>query len=427
MVKSWLVQDQTVLGKDYSNLLIADSLLKTIWFINAPCYDNEALASPKANGCKDPFSLSGPSVSVNQCKMEKHRAVYDLEGVQLDVDTMDDGKTQFKRMYICFKVLKEGWTSCRRVIGLDGCFLKLACRGELLTAMGRDSNNKMFPMAWAVLTILSDGHKGLIKAVKELLLNDEHRLCTRHIYVNFKKKWNGLHYKSLFWGAETSTLELFEVRKADEGFGVNLNTKTCTCKRWNLSGIPCIHAVVAYCMLNQDPGIGVSSWYSKQMWVDAYSYFIKPVEKGHNRARCYNQTRPKPQQEKRKPGKKSQQATNQPFNPPNADPTFADPSADPSFADSSFTNPSALDPSYADPCFTDPSAADPNQSFTGLLNYVEQQRMDAEITALADMNEAEEREARRNDAMLKGFSRRQKRREFIEREVLVDGEDYLRG
>ncbi|GJR78223.1 retrovirus-related pol polyprotein from transposon TNT 1-94 [Tanacetum coccineum] len=49
MVKSWLVQDQTVIGKDYSNLLIADSLLKTIWFINAPCYGNEALASPKAN------------------------------------------------------------------------------------------------------------------------------------------------------------------------------------------------------------------------------------------------------------------------------------------------------------------------------------------------------------------------------------------
>ncbi|GJZ43763.1 hypothetical protein Tco_0591018 [Tanacetum coccineum] len=46
---SWLVQDQTVLGNDYSNLLIADSLLKTIWFINALCYDNEALASPNTN------------------------------------------------------------------------------------------------------------------------------------------------------------------------------------------------------------------------------------------------------------------------------------------------------------------------------------------------------------------------------------------
>ncbi|GJY05208.1 hypothetical protein Tco_0371148 [Tanacetum coccineum] len=58
LVKSWLVQDQTVLGKDYSNLLIVDSLLKTIWFINAPCYGNEALASPKANGiCSNILSL----------------------------------------------------------------------------------------------------------------------------------------------------------------------------------------------------------------------------------------------------------------------------------------------------------------------------------------------------------------------------------
>ncbi|GJV47689.1 hypothetical protein Tco_1437901 [Tanacetum coccineum] len=58
MVKSWLVQDQTVLGKDYSNLLIADSLLKTIWFINVPCYCNEALASPKANELTIPEQMA---------------------------------------------------------------------------------------------------------------------------------------------------------------------------------------------------------------------------------------------------------------------------------------------------------------------------------------------------------------------------------
>ncbi|GKF41391.1 hypothetical protein Tco_0124733 [Tanacetum coccineum] len=63
--------------------------------------------------------------------------------------------------------------------------------------MGRDSNNQMFPMAWAV---------GIIEAVKELLPHAEHRLCARYIYANFKKKWNGLHYKSLFWGATASTL-----------------------------------------------------------------------------------------------------------------------------------------------------------------------------------------------------------------------------
>ncbi|GJR77018.1 hypothetical protein Tco_0089383 [Tanacetum coccineum] len=37
---------KTALGKDFSNLFIVDSLLKTIWFINAPCYCNEALAIP---------------------------------------------------------------------------------------------------------------------------------------------------------------------------------------------------------------------------------------------------------------------------------------------------------------------------------------------------------------------------------------------
>ncbi|GJU67572.1 hypothetical protein Tco_1253831 [Tanacetum coccineum] len=44
LVKSWLVQDQTVLGKDYSNLVDSDSLLKNLaWFINAHVMDNEAL------------------------------------------------------------------------------------------------------------------------------------------------------------------------------------------------------------------------------------------------------------------------------------------------------------------------------------------------------------------------------------------------
>ncbi|GJT30466.1 putative ribonuclease H-like domain-containing protein [Tanacetum coccineum] len=38
--------EQTGFGKDFSNPLIVDILLKTIWFINAPCFCNEALAIP---------------------------------------------------------------------------------------------------------------------------------------------------------------------------------------------------------------------------------------------------------------------------------------------------------------------------------------------------------------------------------------------
>ncbi|GJS78578.1 hypothetical protein Tco_0728459, partial [Tanacetum coccineum] len=83
MVKSWLVQDQTVLGKDYSNLLIADSLLKTIWFINTPCYGNEALASPKANELTIPEqTATGKGTSnVYGCVAEKTKLLIKMESV----------------------------------------------------------------------------------------------------------------------------------------------------------------------------------------------------------------------------------------------------------------------------------------------------------------------------------------------------------
>ena len=50
--------------------------------------------------------------------------------------------------------MKEGWKlGCRKIIALDGCFLKKPNFGELLTAVGRDGNNHIFPVAWAVVTV----------------------------------------------------------------------------------------------------------------------------------------------------------------------------------------------------------------------------------------------------------------------------------
>ncbi|GKD07676.1 hypothetical protein Tco_1187361 [Tanacetum coccineum] len=53
----------------------------------------------------------------------------------------------------------------------------------------------------AFLTIISDGHKGLMEVVHTMLPYAKHMQCARHIYANFKKKWNGLHYKFLLGGA----------------------------------------------------------------------------------------------------------------------------------------------------------------------------------------------------------------------------------
>ena len=37
--------------------------------------------------------------------------------------------------------------------GLDGCFLKGPCQGQLLAVVSKDSNNQMFPVAWSVVEI----------------------------------------------------------------------------------------------------------------------------------------------------------------------------------------------------------------------------------------------------------------------------------
>ncbi|GJU99611.1 putative ribonuclease H-like domain-containing protein [Tanacetum coccineum] len=73
---------------------------------------------------------------------------------RLDVEETDDDNTYFKRFYVCFRGVKDGWIEgCRKIIGLDGWFLKHTCRGELLTTMGRDANNQMYPIAWAVVKV----------------------------------------------------------------------------------------------------------------------------------------------------------------------------------------------------------------------------------------------------------------------------------
>ncbi|GJZ83235.1 hypothetical protein Tco_0648408 [Tanacetum coccineum] len=147
-------------------------------------------------------------------------------------------------MYIRFKGVASGWKAgCRRVIGLDGCFLKHTCKRELLTAIGRDVINQMYPIAWVVvrventltwswflsllqedlelghgarLIIISDSHKGLLDVVSDWLPNAEHRKCTRHVFANFKNNFSGVHLQRLFWATTTTIVEQHFYNKMEQ-------------------------------------------------------------------------------------------------------------------------------------------------------------------------------------------------------------------
>lgn len=58
----------------------------------------------------------------------------------------------FEAMYVCLAPLRTGFlTGCRRIISVDGCFLKGRYGGQLLSDVGVDANNCSYPIAWAIV------------------------------------------------------------------------------------------------------------------------------------------------------------------------------------------------------------------------------------------------------------------------------------
>nr|KAJ0220123.1 hypothetical protein LSAT_V11C200099760 [Lactuca sativa] len=216
------------------------------------------------------------NVSVGQCRNAKRFALCETEGdlkdhyyklwdygaeikranpgshVEVYVQPQNNFTVVFERFYVSFKGVVDGWLDgCRKVIGIDECFLKGICKGELFSAVGRDGNNNIYPIACAVvnvenkntwkwflenlmeyideggngngITLMLDGHKGIMEVVKERCPEVEHRLCARHILANFPKKFKGECYIKPFWRAVKATtipnfeLAMEEIKSFDVG------------------------------------------------------------------------------------------------------------------------------------------------------------------------------------------------------------------
>lgn len=139
----------------------------------------------------------------------------------------------FRRIYVCLGGMKQGFKACLRdFLGLDGAFMKGPFPGQILTAVGVDSNNGIYPLAYAIVetentrswkwfleclgddldlvansnfTFISDRQKGLIPALAETFPCAEHRYCLRHIYENMRKTWRTKEYKEHLWKCATAT------------------------------------------------------------------------------------------------------------------------------------------------------------------------------------------------------------------------------
>ncbi|XP_022041949.1 uncharacterized protein LOC110944602 [Helianthus annuus] len=155
--------------------------------------------------------------------------------VHIDVESEPNPASStrvFKRIYICLGPLKLGFKECGRdILDLDGAFLKGSQQGQVLVAVGLDSNNGLYPLAYAIaeaenknswtwfleclkddlalqnnswFTFISDRQKDLIPALEKVFPAAEHRFCLRKIHQNMKLKWRGKGFKDCLWSCATA-------------------------------------------------------------------------------------------------------------------------------------------------------------------------------------------------------------------------------
>ena len=90
--------------------------------------------------------------------------------------------------------------------------------------------------------------------------------------------------KAKKYKVEWSGSELYQVSGPwSDQCVVNVVARTCTCRRWELTGIPCKHAVATnwnMALNNQDVGL-LEEWvhpcYRLETWKKVYSFHVKPI------------------------------------------------------------------------------------------------------------------------------------------------------
>jgi hypothetical protein len=70
---------------------------------------------------------------------------------------------------------------------------------------------------------------------------------------------------------------IFETRFQYQSFMVDLDAKHCTCRLWDLSGIPCVHAIAAINYIHKTPEGYIHPYFLKDTFLSCYETNIKPV------------------------------------------------------------------------------------------------------------------------------------------------------
>ncbi|XP_037475714.1 uncharacterized protein LOC119353223 isoform X1 [Triticum dicoccoides] len=119
-----------------------------------------------------------------------------------------------------------------------------------------------------------------------------------------KKSINASAYCHAVWNGE----DLYEVTHREHRFQVNLEEWTCSCRYWQLSGLPCPHAISCIFFKTNNIDDYIDKCYSIEAFKKTYAFCLQPVE-GRPAWPVSERPRPNPPGEITMPGRKKKQRT----------------------------------------------------------------------------------------------------------------------
>ncbi|WVZ21992.1 hypothetical protein V8G54_000536 [Vigna mungo] len=101
------------------------------------------------------------------------------------------------------------------------------------------------------------------------------------------KVWNRFQKESSlvrYWLPRWSREKLFEVMHISQfgnQFVVNVDTMDCTCRKWAITGIPCVHTITSMKFLNINAEDYITHWFRKSTYEETYNSIIYPINGQH--------------------------------------------------------------------------------------------------------------------------------------------------
>ncbi|KAL0292264.1 UNVERIFIED_CONTAM: hypothetical protein Sradi_6996400 [Sesamum radiatum] len=270
--------------------------VKTSWLSEK--YTQKFKSDPKRNvkGFRvDVMNELRCHVSKDQAYRAKRQALKKLEG---------SPEYQYTRLWDYAEEIRKTNPGSTVILGTENE------NGELL---GLIPINNIYPIAYAVVrnesgetwewfltvlkqdlnilrcyeyTFMSDKQKGLINAFQTVFPQSVHRFCVRHMHNNFKTAgFRGLAFKNALWkAARASTIGEYKMRM-DEMKMLDASAyewfidkpPQAWSRKWDISGIPCKHAISAIFNQNEMPENYVHEYYSVDTYKRVYAHAIMGI------------------------------------------------------------------------------------------------------------------------------------------------------